>query len=493
MSRTPSANYFDEYYNQSDDEIKEQIDLFFKSFNEHCFMNKRIVKMMRTDFENAILYYVNQGTDIYEALIRLDPKQLGGFYSRPALAWYSLDDAAKIYPLSMDRGKMSIFRLSAYLKADVVPELLQMALNFTIRRFPSFATTLKKGFFWHYLDTAKRRFCVEEETDIPCRPMPISKSGSQSFRVLYYKNRISVEFFHVLTDGTGGMEFLKFLITEYLYLCGSDALVADAYPYIQEFENAFSKAEKADNASGFIDKKALQLSGKISNVKPCRLLHFNMDASELKSVAKAHNATVTAFCLALMFVSAKASCDETSGDISIQVPVDMRKYYPSKTLKNFSMYCGIRVPIENITTVSELLPEITKQLAEKTSKDKMSKMITSTQRMVGSLRLVPLFIKQPVAKMVYGFLGDQIFTTTLSNIGVVNLPSEISREVEHMDFVLGTTHTHRASCSMLTVNNTVTLSVSKNTADPSFEERLYELLLDEGLSVQVKGSDLYGH
>lgn len=90
---------------------------------------------------------------------------------------------------------MSVFRLSVYLKQSVVPELLQMALSFTIKRFPSFTTTLKRAFFWHYLDTTKRRFSVEQESGIPCQALKVALSGSQSFRVLYYNNRISVEFF----------------------------------------------------------------------------------------------------------------------------------------------------------------------------------------------------------------------------------------------------------------------------------------------------------
>ena len=70
----------------------------------------------------------------------------------------------------MRHGRMAVFRLSAYLKEPVAPALLQMALTFTIKRFPSFATTVKKGFFWHYLDTAKRRYAIEPEVEMPCKP-----------------------------------------------------------------------------------------------------------------------------------------------------------------------------------------------------------------------------------------------------------------------------------------------------------------------------------
>ena len=102
---------------------------------------------MREDIERAFLYYAKIGLDLDQALALLDTKFLGGFYARPPVLWFPLDDAAKIYPLSMERGRMAVFRLSVTLKEKVVPELLQMALTFTMKRFPSFATTLKKGCF----------------------------------------------------------------------------------------------------------------------------------------------------------------------------------------------------------------------------------------------------------------------------------------------------------------------------------------------------------
>ena len=221
---------------------------------------------------------------------------------------------------------MSVFRLSVYLKNQVVPELLQMALNFIIRRFPSFATILKKGFFWHYLDTSKRRFCVEQENGIPCQPLKVSSSGSQSFRVLYWDNRISVEFFHVLTDGMGGMTFLKVLAAEYLRLTGVNIACDETLwdindtPAMEEFENAFAKVQKGDSSSGFVDKAAVQMNGRLSQNKPCRVVHFKMDSDTLKSAAEKYDTTVTVYLLALMFFAGKAATDELRGETVYKFP-----------------------------------------------------------------------------------------------------------------------------------------------------------------------------
>ncbi len=485
------------YLERLPDEDRRKVDAFFADFNVHCQISNGEKKKFRNDFEKAFLYYDKTGVGLDDALKRLDVSNMGGFYARPPIMWFALDDAAKIYPVSMKHGQMAVFRLSVHLKEPVVPELLQIALAFTVKRFPSFAATLKKGFFWHYLDTAKRRFVAEEESDIPCQPLKVSVSGSQSFRALYWKNRISVEFFHALTDGTGGMIFLKSLLFEYLKLCGkdvkNDGSVWDinASPLEEETANAFAEVPKTKSSSGFVNKPAVQMSGRLSELRPCRIVHFKMQGEALKSAAAKYGTKITGYILAAMFIAAKASTDEFTGESSIMVPVNMRQYYPINTVRNFSMYCGIRLPISDIRDISSIIDGINTQLKEKTAKDAMSEMVTATEKLVGMIRYLPLLVKTPVARIVYGFLGDNLFTSTLSNLGVVNLPAEMSECIDGMDFVLGTFSINRAGCGLITVNGTTNLSITKMTSDPSFEEALYKVFTEDGIDVSVEGSPLY--
>jgi len=472
---------------------------YFKLLDQHILLPKAETKLLISDFKKALLFYSGAELPLDEALSRLNPEKLGGFYCRPPTLWYPLDDAAKIYPLAMKSRQMSIFRLSAYLSEDIVPEILQIALTFTIKRFPFFATTIKKGFFWHYIDSTKKRFPIGRETSIPCQRINVSVTGAQSFRVLYYQNRISVEFFHILTDGTGGMVFLKTLVAEYLRLlgvnipCENGILDIGDTPTADECSNDFPKAAPANKPSGFMDKPALQMSGKLSSVKPCRVLHFDMDSEALKAAAKSKGCTITAFVLALMFIAGRVATDETKGSIHIQVPVNMRSFCKSNTLRNFSQYCSVRIPVTEVSTVDELLPIIKKQLAENASEDAMNAMMNATVKLVRSLRFVPLFVKHPAALVAFGFMGDKVFSNTLSNLGVIRIPEEMRPYVTKMDFVLGTSITNRAACSMLTLGDTTTLSIAKLTADTSFENKLYALFVENGVTPSVKGSEIHGH
>lgn len=485
------------YYDTLNINEKQLFDNYFIDFKKRCKINKSQRKKIQLDLENAILFHINNNISLSQSLDLLDINKLGGFFSRPSETWFSLDDSSKIYPISMGHGNMSIFRLSVYLKENVVPELLQIALMFTIKRFPSFATTLKKGFFWHYLDSNRQRYQVEEEKYIPCQPIKVSQSGSKSFKVLYYNNRISVEFFHVLTDGTGGLIFLKALISEYLRLKGividNEDLIWDINeaPNVEEIRNEFEYVNSDTTSAGFIDKKAVEMNGYLSKIKPCQIFHYKMNINELKNAAKKHNCKITTYALAIMFIACKKATDKMQGDISINVPVNMRQYYPSKTVRNFSLYFGVRIPITDITDIDAIVPIIDKQLQDKATKDNMTKMVISTKKLINSLNFIPLVVKQPVAKVISGFLGEKIFTTTLSNLGVVNMPKKYCEYIESMDFVLSTTVTNRASCSMITYNDVVTFTISKMTVDPTFERQIYELLKNDNINIEVEGSDLY--
>lgn len=502
MKRKPRKKVkpdFKAYLDALPPEDKKLIESFFIDISRHIALDSKHTRQIHDDFEKALRYYASTNTCLRTALERLDPSRLGGFYVRPPVLWYPLDYAAKIYPLSMKRNQMSVFRLSVYMKDMVIPELLQIALTFTIKRFPSFATTLKKGFFWHYLDAAKRHYTIEPETSIPCRPLNVSASGSQSFRVLYYGPRISVEFFHVLTDGTGGMVFLKNLAAEYLRLLGAviyrtDGIVdINEAPLPEETSNDFPKAEPAGKKSGFVDKPALQMSGRLSSVRPCQIIQFELDSAALREISKRKGGSVTAYILALMFIAHKYSTDEPEGPINIQVPVNMRKFYKSATLRNFSMYCGIRLKLSDISDPEENIPSIVKQLNEKASRESMNEMMNATVGLVRALRYVPLFIKQPAASLVYGFLGDRLFSNTFSNIGIVNLPTEMEDNIDRFEAVLGPSSINRASCAMISFGGKTVLSVTKRTADPTFEEKLCALFRAEGLEPKTRGSALYGN
>ena len=459
-------------------------------------LQPRFVDQLMADHVLALRWYADHGLPLAEAMKRLDPVQLGDFYLRERTAWYPLDTAAKVYPLSMGLKRMMLFRMSFYLKRPVEPIILQMALTYTIRRFPYFATTIKCGLFWHYFDSSMRRYAVRPETKPPCAPMRLNAITSPTFRVVWYGARVSVEFFHVLTDGTGATVFLRTLLREYLRLLGCEAPLGEGIfcltdpPDPREWADDFPLADKHPAPEGFGDKPALQMRGLPSLEKPNRVLHLNLSVAALRKAAQERGVTITVLLLGCLMLALKRSAEPHGGKrkLQVQLPVNMRKFYPSRTLRNFSMYCSIRLHPMEITSLDAILPKLAAQVGEATSKESLDRTMTLSRKLVRALRVVPLIVKRPIAYLIYGRLSDGVFTTTFSNVGPIRLPQEMEPYVEKFDFVLGPPIQNRAVCSLCSYEDRAVFTVVKNTALPVFENALYDALCELGLSPYVEGT-----
>ncbi len=480
-----------------DERQRERIDAFFDEFSKNIDLPILSRRLLVDHYIKGFEYYLEEGKNVEEICEILDTKNLGSFYIGNKRQNYSLDNAAIVYPLGMKYGQMPMFRLSAELVEEVEPVLLQLALDFTIKRFPSFSAVIKNGFFWHYLETVNSVFLIEEEKDIPCKPISIILRSYRSFRVLYYKKRISVEFFHVLTDGSGGMVFLKTLIGEYLRLKGKKIPLEEGILDInedvraEELVNEFKNARGDASLSTFVDKKSLQIDGKITKSHISRIMHYEMDATALNETAKSYGGTVTAYMTALLFLAAKRCIRKKEGIFNIQIPVNMRKFNGSATLRNYSMYFNASEDIKDIDDKEKLVKDIDAQIKAKGSQQMMNQMMMTTGKLIRSLSYVPLFLKVPVMQSVYGYLGNSIIGLTLSNLGRVKLPEGMDDEITKLYFVMPPGKPNRATSTLATVNDVCIFSFIRNSNDPSMENILLELLKEDGLEVFTEGSIEY--
>ncbi len=459
-------------------------------------LGRRHCALMLTDHVYALKRLCLRQLTLDEAMARLSPEQLGRFYQDERTDWYPLDHAAKIYPLSMSLKRMTVFRLSCYLKRSVDPALMQMALSYTMRRFPYFATTIKCGFFWHYIDGTVRRYAVRQERKRPCAVMDLGQVTSPSLRVVYWENRVSVEFFHILTDGTGAGVFLRTLVKTYLRLLGEsvpdgpDALDITQPPDPGEWRDSFVLGDRAQGAHGFAAKPALQMRGMVAYEKPDRVLHYNLSTQALLDQAHEKGVTLTTLVLGYLMLACRDACPRRAGrrKIQIQLPVNMRRFYDTNTLRNFSLYCMIALRPKEATTLDEVLPLIAQQVAAGSQKEALDETMKLSRRLVKCLRFVPLVLKRPIAYFIYGALSDGVFTTTFSNLGAIHTSPEMAEHIDKFDFVLGAPIQSRACCSLCSFGDKAVLTVTKNTQLTLFEDALYRHLVAGSLVPEMEGT-----
>ena len=135
-----------------------------------------------------------------------------------------LDNAAKLFPAIISEDLTSVFRITASLKEPVRYSAIKEAVAITSRRFPYFSVSLGSGIFWNFLEFKDLLPPILVEGEVPCSAFDVKRKNEPLYRVIVKENRISVEFIHILTDGGGGMEFLKSLLYTYLTLTGKQII-----------------------------------------------------------------------------------------------------------------------------------------------------------------------------------------------------------------------------------------------------------------------------
>lgn len=411
--------------------------------------------------------------------------------------WYKLDIAGRIFPAVASSYNTSIFRISMLLKEPVRKELLQEAADIVIKRFPTLAVKLRRGVFWSFLGENSNKLIVKEDDQYPCYRIRAYQNNGYLLRVLYYNCRISIEVFHSLTDGNGAIELLKALVYEYLKLSGKDIdpegfiLLPDEIPDSSEIEDSYEKYYKPVKSAGLYKAKAFHING--TTIRPFgnNVVHGIISASALNAVARENGATITEYLTAALIYSiytGAVKCKGCNEPIVVAIPVNLRRIFPSVTLRNFFTVVNIGMRVTEKDTFNSILDKVSIQLREKTVKDNLyceiSKHIKIEKMIVA--RFVPMFIKNIVMKYGYEIFNERGKTITLSNLGNIKLPESMQKYVDRMDSIIYPTRQSLVNCCMCSVNDKLTVTFSRTIIDADVIKNFFSFLGKQpGLNVEV--------
>ena len=420
-----------------------------------------------------------------------------------SLRWMKLDNAAKIYPAAKRRNWNNFFRIPATLTEPVDVAVLRSALDVTARRFPSIAVRLRRGMFWYYLEQIPHSPAIQEEKSCPLAHVPFHEVRQCAFRVLVYHNRFAVEFFHALTDGTGGLTFFKTLLAEYLSQkygltipAGDGVLGRLEEPDAEELEDSFLRYAGNIKASRK-EATAWHLTGTPEKDGFKDLVTLMIPAPALKECAKAHGVTVTELlCAAMMQAICQLQAEKVPQrrlrkPVKVLLPVNLRSLFPSKTLRNFASYITPEVdPRMGDYTFDEICAAVHHRMGlennPQTMRAKFAANVASEQSPL--LRVMPLFIKNLAMKAVFDTVGECKSCLCLSNLGVVRLPEVMAPYVARMDFIIGVQAKAPHNCGVLTWNDTVYINCIRSIREPELELHFYRVLHQLGLPVKVESN-----
>lgn len=433
---------------------------------------------------------------------QIEKKKMRRKAQRPAKEWYKLDLSATVYPTLQRRDFSSVYRLSVVLKDPIKPGLLQQALNRTMVRFPTYKTAIRKGVFWRYLEPNTRPGpFVEEDIKNPCMPMPFKTNNRYLVRVYYYGNRIALEAHHCLGDGTGGMHLLMTLTAVYLRLLGAHigdggfVLDIDADPDPGELEDAYRRYANAKVRPPRLGEKAYRVSGTKEPFYTLNIIDGIMSVKEVIDVSSRFGATITEYLNAVLLYALlqKQNSERRLRErpVKIAMPVNLRRFFPSRTLRNFiTMIYPSVDPRLGDYTFEEIIANVHNYMRYYINEKYLRGDITTNSATERNpfIRVVPLFIKDFVVRTFYTKIQDRNSSAGLTNMGALRVPEDMKPYIERFDIYMGQPFSSRTNCAIISFEDTLTVNFASSIIEADVERYFFRKLVKDGIHVKIESN-----
>lgn len=416
--------------------------------------------------------------------------------------WMRLDNAALIFPAIRRRRWANAFRVSATLTEAVDPALLQQAVADLMPRFPSMYVRLRTGVFWYYLEELTEPPRVREDYAYPLTLMQARELRSCCLRVMYFHERIAVEFFHSLTDGNGGLVYLKTLTARYLSLRYGVEIPPEEgvldwreAPRPQELEDSFLRYSNGVTLNDH-EPNALRLKG---SYEP-NFLYLTtgvLPTQALLEAAHAYGATVTIFLAAVMeetilrWQAERCPRRRSRRPVKVTIPINLRRLYGSETLRNFVLTLNPGVdPRMGDYSLSELCRRMAALMTAEGTPQQMAGRIAANvnPQQIALIRAVPLPIKNVVMRIIYSIRGESKGCINLSNLGAVRLPAAMEPYVRRVEFIIGTQRSYPNNCSVASCGGETYINMIRNIRESELERRFFSRLVELGVPVTIESN-----
>lgn len=362
--------------------------------------------------------------------------------------WYRLDNVGKFYSAQAGDPKQTVFRISAVMRCPVQPEILQQALEATVRQLPSFNVVLRNGLFWRYLQQAPDVPPVQLENQPVCFGL---HTGLKSvlYRVSYFRNRINLEMSHMIADGRGALAFLKTLLEFYAELLRHEAPSEAAVAMLadqgggtaREAEDSFTRYFDKSKAGATPSTKPHHLTGWRNEANPT-FMELHLPVADVVAQAKGMGVSVTSFLAAVIIQALRAGMPANAQNrpITMDVPVDLRGLYGSETLRNFFGLAFISCsPQLAAGSLEEIAADVQRQIADATVPANLARRMNQMVKLEKNpvVRWMPSFVKD--AALAFGdWKARREVTCTFSNLGRVVLPPAAEAEVRSIGCLTST-------------------------------------------------------
>ncbi len=422
---------------------------------------------------------------------------------RKSTEWRRLDNASKFFPSISNEKDTKVFRIACELYEPVEPKILQQSLNITIESFPLYKSVLRRGIFWYYLETSNIEPVVEIESTPVCAPIYIRDRRNLLFRVSYFNNRINLEIFHALSDGTGGLYFMKTLLYHYLFIRHGDKFVKNPplpdykSSISQQLDDSFGRYYKGLDTIKLITEKpareekfrAYHISGTRLPENRIKVIEGCMSANEVLKQAHKYCVTLTVFITALFMYSIYKDMPayKRNKPVVMSVPINLRQFYDSGTARNF--FCTMNIGYnfsENSTELEDVIKSVGESFINELKTEKLNNRINRYMWLERNLltKTFPLPLKDLILRIA-SRVADRGVTAAISNMGRISMHQEFEEYIRQFSIFPSV---RRPQITMCTYADMLSISFAAPYRETEIQRIFFNLLSEKGISVEISSN-----
>lgn len=406
---------------------------------------------------------------------------------------FKLDNTALIHMASKNKHWSNIFRLSVTLYDDIDPQILQKALEHMTPRFPTIIASIHKGFFWYYQKPVTSIPNITKDTYL-LKAMTKEELERCATRVMYSDKTINVELFHSITDGKGGIIFLKSLVYEYLKIKEKvnvsnleawDILSIEDRPEENELQDAYRNLQTSMKPSNAQEHNKNIFQFKDDQSAYLHLNKFIFDINDIKPLAKTYHASLTVLISAIIMkaminIQKEKETLDKQKIVKLFLPIDLRNIMGQQTLRNFVFYIKPEInPNKDQDKLMDIIESIKKQMNQGLQKENLKARIEKNVKLQNNLIIsaMPLFLKEFMLKQ--GFkISEKTTSLTVSNMGIVEMPEQLNEYIQHFDCLLNTRSETPYNCGIISYDGKLYVNFIRNTEHALLERAMAQIISD---------------
>ena len=173
------------------------------------------------------------------------------------------------------------------------------------------------------------------------------------------------------------------------------------------------------------------------------------------------------------------------------IPVNLKKYFQSKTMSNFFSYITVEANIEQekLDTFEKIIEFVKKDFKRKLTEEEIIKTMSANVKIGNNpfIKAVPIHLKKLLVRI--GYLEIRKYTSiTFSNIGRVGIIGEYQDYIKYFLMLIAPESIEKIKCSSCSFENKMVFTFTSILDDSKIQKRFHKFLIEKGINVEIESN-----